>query len=99
MPSLENLHQHFKDKPFTLLSIDVGESGDTVREFISKQDMSFTVLLDEDTQVSSKFGVRSHPMKFLIDKKGNIAGVAFGYREWDDDEMKSLITLFIDSNA
>jgi hypothetical protein len=38
---------------------------------------------------------RSHPMKFLIDKKGNVAGIAQGYREWDKEEMKSLIKLLM----
>jgi hypothetical protein len=34
-------------------------------------------------------------MKFLIDKKGNVAGIAQGYREWDKEEMKSLIKLLM----
>jgi hypothetical protein len=34
-------------------------------------------------------------MKFLIDKKGNIVGIAQGFREWDKEEMKSLVQLLI----
>jgi peroxiredoxin len=95
LPSLENLHQHFKDKNFTLLAVDVGEKKETVQRFVHDQGLSFRFLLDEDGQVSAEYGIRSHPMKFLIDKKGNIVGIAQGFREWDKEEMKSLVQLLI----
>jgi peroxiredoxin len=95
LPSLENLHQHFKDKPFALLAIDVGEKKDIVREFVRDKGLSFTFLLDEDGQVTSQYGVRAHPTKFLLDNKGNLLGVAKGYGEWDSDEMKALIRLLM----
>jgi peroxiredoxin len=95
LPSLENLHQEFKDKNFTLLAVDVGEKEETVQRFVHDQGLSFRFLLDEDGQVSAQYGIRSHPMKFLIDKKGNVAGIAQGYREWDKEEMKSLIKLLM----
>ncbi len=95
MPSLENLHQNFKDKPFSLLSIDVGEKKETVMEFLKGKSLSFEFLLDIDTEVSAQYGVRSHPMKFLIDKKGSLIGIAFGYRNWDRAEMKSLVELLM----
>ncbi|TNF55006.1 TlpA family protein disulfide reductase [bacterium] len=97
MPSLENLHQHFKDKNFTLLAVDVGEKAEIVQQFVHDRGLSFRFLLDEDGRVSAQYGVRSHPMKFLIDKNGNLIGIAYGYREWDTEEMKSLIQLLINS--
>ena len=89
------MHQYFKDKPFSILAIDVGEKRDTVLKFVKERDLSLNFLLDQDTSVSSLYGVRSHPMKFLIDKKGRLIGVSFGYGEWDKEEMRSLIELLI----
>ncbi len=77
------------------MAIDVGENKETVQNFVEDRDLSFTFLLDEDTQVSAQYGVRSHPMKYLIDKNGNLIGVSYGYREWDNAEMKSLIELLL----
>ncbi len=91
MPSLENLHHYFKEEPFALLAVDVEEKKEIVQSFARHKNLSFRMLLDEDGQVSARYGVRSHPMKFLIDAEGNLIGVAMGYREWDRDEMKSLI--------
>lgn len=79
------------------MAIDVGESKETVLRFVENKDLSFTFLLDKDSQVSAQYGVRSHPMKFLIDKKGNLIGISQGYKEWDTTEMKSLIELLINS--
>ena len=97
MPSLENLHNQFKGDKFTLISIDVGESRDKVTSFLEPYDYSFLNLLDESRQVSVQYGVRSHPMKFIIDKKGNLVGIARGFREWDSDEMQNLISILIGS--
>lgn len=91
MPSLENLHRNLRDKPFSLLAIDVGESREAVRQFVEDRNLSFTFLLDEDTKLSGQYGVGSHPMKFLIDKDGTLRGLYIGYREWDTAEMQSLI--------
>ncbi len=95
MPSLENLYQNFKDKPFSLMSIDVGEKEETVQKFIKDKNFSFTILLDEDSEVSTQYAVRSHPMKFLIDKQGNLIGISQGFMKWDSAEMKSLVELLI----
>ena len=97
MPSLEKLSQHFKGKPFSILAIDVGEEKETVLKFVEERNFSFTFLLDQDTEVSTRYGVRSHPMKFLIDKKGNLIGVSLGYGEWNTDDMKSIIQSLINS--
>ena len=94
-PSLENLHQNFKEQSFSLLAIDVGETKETVLAFVEDNNLSFTFLLDEDKQVSARYGVRSHPMNFLINKKGDLIGVSRGYREWDTEEMKKLISLLL----
>ena len=79
------------------MAIDVGESKETVLRFVEERDLSLTFLLDKDSQVSAQYGVRSHPVKFLIDKQGNLIGISQGYKEWDTKEMKSLIELLIDS--
>ncbi len=95
MPSLERLHQSFKGEPFVLLGIDIEEDRDTVLNHVRKNNLSFTNLLDKDGKVSTQYGVRSTPTKVLIDPEGNLAGMSLGYREWDTDEMKSLIRMII----
>ncbi|RJQ51315.1 MAG: TlpA family protein disulfide reductase [Nitrospiraceae bacterium] len=91
MPSLESLNRHFKNKDFVVLGIDIQEDRDTVMRYVREHGLSYHNLLDETGEVSASYGVRSTPVKFIIDADGNVAGVALGYREWDGEEMKSLI--------
>ena len=91
MPSLENLHQEFKDKPFAIVAINLRESRDAVLKMVRSAGLSFTNLLDQDGKISVMYGVSSTPIKFVVDTQGNLVAAALGYREWDRDEMKSLI--------
>ena len=97
MPSLEKLHKKFKDDQFTFLAVNVGEIRETVRKFINDNGYSFLNVLDESKQVSTQYRVRSHPMKFLINKNGDLIGIAKGYREWNTDEMIVLIRTLMHS--
>ncbi len=91
MPSLENLHQHFKNDEFELIAISVGENKEVVQTFIEQHGYSFVNLLDSDKAVSALYSIRSHPAKFLITGDGKLIGMAKGYGEWDSAEMKALI--------
>jgi len=95
LPSLERLHQSFKGEPFVLLGIDIEEDRETILDHARKNNLSFINLLDKDGKVSAQYSVRSTPTKVLIDPEGNLVGMSLGYREWDTDEMKSLIKMII----
>ena len=97
MPSLEDLHQQFKDDPFVILAIDIKESRDDVLKSVRRNGLSYTNLLDSEGQVSAQYGVSSTPMKFLIDRQGNLVTAAMGYRDWGSDDFKSLIQSLINS--
>ncbi len=91
MPSLEKIHQRFKDRPVAVVAIDIEEKRETVRKHVRSNGLTYTNLLDTDGRISALYGVRSTPMKYLIDKDGNLIGAALGYRDWDQDEINILI--------
>ncbi len=71
--------------------MDVQEKESVVRSFAQKQGVSYPILLDGNGLVSYQYGVKAHPAAYLIDTDGNLIGAALGYREWDRQEMKTLI--------
>jgi thioredoxin-related protein len=95
LPSLENLHQRFKGENLSIIAIDIEESKDTVLKYVLKNGLSYVNLLDSDGQVSAMYGVRSTPMKMLIDKDGNLVAAALGYRDWEQDEFIQLIEILV----
>ena len=79
MPSMEALHQHYKNKDFVFLTISVDYGGvNPVKEFIGKQRYTFPVLIDQKGETLDLFEVKGIPMTFLIDKKGRMRGIYQG---------------------
>ncbi len=88
---MERLHRQHPKGEFVLLAVDVREEADKVRRFARHNGLSFPILLDTNGAVASRYGVRAHPVAYLIDIEGYVIGVAHGYRDWDRYEMKALI--------
>jgi len=91
MPSMEKLHQKFKDKDFAMVGINLQESASTVLQFFKKYNLTFTTLLDTTGDVGAGFGIRAIPTTFILDKSGRLIGKVLGPREWDS---KSSFALF-----
>jgi thioredoxin-related protein len=98
LPSLEKLHQNFLGKDFVILGIDIQENRNQVLRQVQKFELTYENLLDEDSEVSDLYGVRSTPAKIIIDTRGNVVGAVLGYREWDDPEVKQLIQKLMEIN-
>jgi peroxiredoxin len=95
LPSLENLKQSYQDKPFKVLLVDVMEPQKTVKDFFKKENINLNVVLDKFGKVSAQYGVRSHPVKFLIDGQGKLMATGLGYRNWNSEEMNKLVNILI----
>jgi len=72
MPSMEKLHTKFKDRDFTMLAVDLREETKKVRVFQEKFKLNFPILLDSDGRVGLRYGVRSIPTTYLIDREGYV---------------------------
>lgn len=89
---MESLHNHFRQAPFVLLAVDIAEEESKVRSFAKDKGLSFPILLDRNGAVASRYGVRAHPVAYLVDINGKVMGVAQGFRKWDRKEMKTLVS-------
>jgi thiol-disulfide isomerase/thioredoxin len=91
MPSMEKLHQKFKDKDFAMVAIDLQESASQVKAFFKEYKLTFTALLDSTGEVGTRFRINSIPTTLILDQKGQIIAKAVGPRKWDS---KKSIALF-----
>ena len=98
MPSMEKLHQKFKDKDFVMVGINLQESEATILKFFKEQKLTFTTLLDSTGEVGTAFRIRGIPTTFILDKKGVIIGRALGPREWDSRDSFALFEYLADSD-
>ena len=85
MPSMERLYQKFKiRKNFEMLAVSIDKAGtDAVKKFMTENKLTFSVLLDRDSEVAGAYGVMGIPSTYLIDTQGFVINRAVGARTWD----------------
>ncbi len=78
MPMLEKLQlEHPND--LKLLAINLEEPRDQVRDYVARQNIRATVLLDSEGKVGRIYGSESIPMQVIIDKKGIVRDIKVGF--------------------
>lgn len=87
MPSMERASRLLCAQGAILLAVNVGETPQTVSEFLTRVPVSFPVLLDESGGVMSDWAIPGLPTTFVIDPDGRIVYRAVGGRRWDAPEL------------
>jgi peroxiredoxin len=91
MPSMERLHQRFKNQGLVVLAIAEDSGGAAVvAPYVRKHRFSFPVGLDPKSEVATLYGVWGVPSTFIIDRRGNRALFANGPRDWDGPHARAL---------
>jgi peroxiredoxin len=94
--SLNKLYLAYKGKGLVVLAVSSDKTGAAAKEFVSKNPVTFPVLLDEKLTVSkSLYKAYMIPMTFVIDKNGVIINKHFGEQDWTRppliQELESLL--------
>ena len=71
MPSVQKLHEHFKDKPVKVFGINCWEKGDPV-EYMKEKKYTYGLLLDAD-KVAEAYKVSGIPTFYVVAPDGKIA--------------------------
>ena len=72
LPSLNDLTERYKDRNFSVVSIDFREPKEVIQKFSEQLPVDFPILLDSDGRVSWQWKVFSFPSSYLIDQHGRI---------------------------
>ncbi|VAX21064.1 hypothetical protein MNBD_NITROSPINAE04-2231 [hydrothermal vent metagenome] len=88
MPMMNKLNKILEKENFKMLAINMEDiDPERIRKFVKNLKVDFHILLDRKSQVSAVYGIRSIPMTFMINPKGEVESIAEGMREWDDPKM------------
>jgi peroxiredoxin len=90
MPHLVDLYKAKKEKGFVVLaiSLDGPESLADVNRVVHDKEMSFPVLLDQETTVVARYNPkREMPFAVLIDRRGTIIQKKAGYTSGDEKNL------------
>lgn len=93
MPSMERAHKKWTREGIEILAINAGEDEDSIFAFTGEYNISFTVLLDENSSVLDRFPSIGLPTTYVIDPQGYVIYRAVGSREWDDPKITEKLRL------
>lgn len=86
MPVLEQLYRKYKPAGFTLLGVNVEpKSGDAIG-FLKSTPVSFPILFDTASKVSTLYEVSGMPSTVILDRKGNVRFIHHGYKPGEESE-------------
>jgi len=77
-PMVDALNKEFSGKGLVVLAVDVGESRQTVQQYLDRSPRSCRIALNEDSNLAESFDVTGFPVYVAIDRDGNIAGMQRG---------------------
>jgi len=97
LPSLQRLQQLYEGKPFSILTIDVGEPAELIQSFLEQVNATdLTVLLDAKGISHKDWNIYVFPTNFLLDQSGNIRYAAVGALNWDEPDVIETINKLIE---
>lgn len=95
MPLLQQVYEEWQEAGLTLLTINIGESAETVTEFLQdKEFSSLPVLLDTERLVAAQYSVSSIPCTFLVDQNGILQAVKLGAFT-NIEELEAGLSMFL----
>ena len=79
MPEFEQVYRDYQDQGLVILALNQAETPEMVREFFEDDlGLSFTPLLDEETEVAEAYGAVNLPSTFFVDAEGHITAIHRG---------------------
>jgi len=99
MPLLDELYRKYQGLGFTLLGVNVEADGRLADGFLAETPVSFPILLDAESRVSSLYEVSAMPSTVIVDRQGNVRLVHFGYQPGDEQKYQDTIRALIRERA
>lgn len=95
MPSLQRLHDAYRERGLEVLAVNVDEDAQAVDEAVKKLKLTLPLFSDADGTLGDLFQVEALPHTLILDSQGKILHQEIGDRDWMDDEMKKSVEAWL----
>jgi peroxiredoxin len=96
MPSVQRVHEAFKDKDVVVLAISIdGGGAKAVKSFVAKHGYTFPTPVDARMDTARKFGARGVPTTYVINRQGAIVAHGFGPVDFDSPAFAQYIQALV----
>ena len=93
MPMIDAAYNKYKDRGLVVIALNVGQQKDVAEAFVKKLKLSYPVVLDTDSAITKKYGVKAVPFTLIIDRKGIVRKRILG--EAESETMGKIIEEFL----
>ena len=87
MPSLNSVHEDFRERGLVVLGISVDEDQEVYQSFLSNRGVTFPTVRDPERSVSVRYGTFKYPETYLIDREGTVIRKYVGPEDWRRPEI------------
>ena len=95
MPILEQMYRKYKPAGFTLLGVNVEPKSADAVGFLKSTPVSFPILFDTESKVSTLYEVSGMPSTVIVDRKGKVRYIHHGYKAGDESEYLDQIRILM----
>jgi thiol-disulfide isomerase/thioredoxin len=88
MPLFERYFEKYAPD-LVVLAVNAGEASDEVQQFVDELGLKFTVLLDQDEEVTDQYLIQAFPTSFFIDRQGVVRYRHIG--SLDEDQLAAYL--------
>ena len=100
MFSMRRLRERLAGQPFDVLAVNYGESATRISDFLTREHLDLTVLLDPNQEAARTWRVRVLPGSFLVGADGRVRLSVIGEIDWaSEDAVKTVRALLPVPNA
>lgn len=91
MPAIQRLHEKFKDKPVSVMGVNVMEnSEDAGPKYMAKKNFTYPCLLKGD-DLAKAYGISAIPTLIVIGPDGKVVHAGVGFNGGEEDHLAKLI--------
>jgi thiol-disulfide isomerase/thioredoxin len=91
MPLLDGISKKYGKMGCVLYGINVEQDNKDAKKMLKDLGVSFSILFDPESKLSSLYSVDAMPTSVMIDKKGQIRYVDRGYKAGDENKYREQI--------
>lgn len=91
MPLLDAISKKYGKMGFVLYGINVEQDNKDAKKMLQDLGVTFSILYDPESKLSSLYSVDAMPTSVIIDKKGQIRYIDRGYKPGDENKYREQI--------
>lgn len=91
MPLLDGMSKKYSKMGFVLYGVNVEEDNTDAKKMLKDLGVTFPILFDTESKLSSLYNIDAMPTSVFIDKKGQLRFIAKGYKPGDEEKYRAHI--------